>query len=149
MSAQSENVLSVQSRNVLLTGSVWRGGFRNTPHDATGPRPAGRTQESQEGTDHATSGCCRDWPERAECSTAAGEVETGRRSRCHAPTAKPAVEPPSGTGDQTSGSGNSQPGSLQRFWADPGERISPPRTRHRCEPRNGESLDDRGQAMAR
>jgi hypothetical protein len=49
VSAPNDNVLIVPSRNVLLTSSGWRGGFRNTSHDATGPRPAGRIKESQEG----------------------------------------------------------------------------------------------------
>ena len=35
MSAPNDNVLIVPSRNVLLTGSVLRGGFRNISHDAT------------------------------------------------------------------------------------------------------------------
>jgi len=43
----NDNVLIAPSRNVLLTSSGWRGGFRNTSHDATGPRPSGRIGQSE------------------------------------------------------------------------------------------------------
>src|ERR1035438_10295725 len=65
MSAQNDNVLIAQSRNVLLTGSGWGGGTRYTSHDPTGPRSADRSEESQEGADHPASSCRRDWTNRA------------------------------------------------------------------------------------
>ena len=80
MSAPNENVLVVPSRNVLLTAAGLRGGFRNTSHDATRPRPSGRIEESQEGPDHATAGRRRDRPKRAPCSPAA-EATQGQRRR--------------------------------------------------------------------
>src|ERR1700690_676350 len=85
VSAQSDNVLIVPSRNVLLTGSGWRGGFRNTSHDATGPRPVGRTQESPEGADHPAASSRRNRPERAAHSKTIGEAENRRRPGGGAP----------------------------------------------------------------
>ena len=70
VSAPNDNVLIVPSRNVLLTGSVLRGGFRNISHDAARPRPAGRIEESKEGADHATPSRRGNRTKRAACSPA-------------------------------------------------------------------------------
>jgi len=83
----------VQSRNVLLTRSVWRGGNRNTSHDAAGPRPAGRTEESQERPDHAAAGGRGDRAERTACSEAIAEAEDRRRPGSAAPAAGKIFEP--------------------------------------------------------
>src|SRR2546425_10865285 len=79
MSPPNENVLIVPSRNVLLTGSVLRGGFRNISHDATRPRPAGRIEEGQEGADHAAGGLRGDRPKRAACAPIAEAPQRQRR----------------------------------------------------------------------
>jgi hypothetical protein len=76
--------LIVPSRNVLLTSSGWRGGFRNTSHDVTGPRPAGRIEEGQEGADRPTASGRGDWPKRTACAPLAEETE--RQGRRSAPT---------------------------------------------------------------
>ena len=52
LSAQNDNVLIAQSRNVLLTRSGWGGGIRNTSHDPTDRDRLMRSEESQEGADH-------------------------------------------------------------------------------------------------
>src|SRR5260370_11520962 len=64
-----------QSRNVLLTGSAWKAGFRNAAHDAAGPRPAGRIEKGQERAHHSARGCGGDRPDRAACSPALEALE--------------------------------------------------------------------------
>src|ERR1017187_9554210 len=75
LSAQNDNVLIAQSRNVLLTGSGWGGGIRNTSHDPTGPRSADRSEKSQEGGDHPASSRRRNRANRAAYPAAARRVE--------------------------------------------------------------------------
>lgn len=108
MSAQNDNVLIVQSGNVLLTGAAWRGGSRNTSHDATGSRPSGGAQESKEGTDHATGSGCGDRSERTACAKAAGKAQEGRRSGGGASIARPVVQPANGIEGKTKGAGGSE-----------------------------------------
>src|SRR5450755_2217171 len=79
IAGEPDNVLIVPSRNVLLTGSTWRGGFRNISHDATRPRPAGRIEKGKEGTDHPAASRGGDRPDRAACSSAAEADERQRR----------------------------------------------------------------------
>jgi hypothetical protein len=79
MSAQSDNVLFVQSGNVLLTRSGWRGGIRNASHDPTGPRSVDRIEKSHDGADHAAAGRRGDWANRT-AYPAAGKAKKGGRS---------------------------------------------------------------------
>src|SRR2546429_7368862 len=107
MSPPNENVLIVPSRNVLLTGSVWRGGFRNISHDAARPRPAGRIEESKEGPDHATASRRGDWAKRAACSPAVGSPQGQRRLCVGSRSAKAAVQPQTGRENQRESLGES------------------------------------------
>ena len=146
--AQNENVLNVPSRNVLLTGSVWRGGFRNTSHDAAGPRPAGRIEESQERRDHTGASGPGDWPERAARSATAEEA--GRRGRWgdRAWVAGEAIQPQTGREGQAGRDGDIEGRDLFRLWPDTGGGISGQQARHSRGTRNRAELDDRRQALA-
>src|ERR1022692_626234 len=148
MSPPNDNVLFVPSRNVLLTGAGLRGGFRNTSHDATGPRPAGRIEESQEGTDHPTAGGRGDRPERAACSPAAEAAEGPRRRNVGARFAGPTIQPPAGRENEGEGAGDLAPRRLSRIWPNVGSGISGPEARYPCRARNGAGVDDRRQIMA-
>src|ERR1017187_1194996 len=81
--AQNDNVLIAQSRNVLLTGSGWGGGIRNTAHDPTGPRSADRSEKSQEGGDHPASSRRRNRANRAAYPAAARRAEARGRPGGH------------------------------------------------------------------
>src|SRR4051794_18602871 len=103
MSVPNENVLIVPSRNVLLTRSGWRGGFRNTSHDATRPRPAGRFEESKEGPDYAAASRRGDRPERAACEAAAEATQRQGRWGNGPCTARATVQPQVGRKDEAEG----------------------------------------------
>src|SRR5450432_791920 len=131
MSAPNDNVLIVPSRNVLLTGSAWRGGFRNISHDATGPRPAGRIEKGKEGTDHAAAGRGGDRPKRAACSPAVKAPERqGRRRSAGACSARTAVQPQVGREDEAEGAGDTGPRCLSELRSYAGGGIPGQQTRH-------------------
>jgi hypothetical protein len=148
VSAPNDNVLIVPSRNVLLTGSGLRGGFRNTSHDATGPRPAGRIEKSKEGPDHATAGRRGARPERAAHSSIAEAIEGQRRQGRRACSARTAVQPQAGREDQAEGAGDTGPRCLSRLRPDTGSGIPGKQTRHSRRTRDSADLDDRRQAVA-
>src|SRR5579862_2379302 len=149
LSAPNDNVLIVPSRNVLLTGPGWRGGFRNISHDATGPRPAGRIEKSKEGPDHATTGRRGDRPERAACApTVEAAKGQGRQGVSTCPT-RAAVQPQAGREDQTKSAGDTGARSLSGLRPHIGGRVPSPQPRHPCRSRDGAELDDRRQAVAR
>src|ERR1700678_1125977 len=147
LSPPNDNVLIVPSRNVLLTGSAWRGGFRNISHDATGPRPVGRIEEGKEGRDHATSGGRGDRPDGAACSPAVEAVESQRRQGHRACAARPAIESQGGGKGPANGAGDPGPEGLCGLRADSGGGISGQEERHSCGARDRADLDDRRQAM--
>src|SRR5438046_2809604 len=124
MSPPNENVLIVPSRNVLLTGSVWRGGSRNISHDATRPRPAGRIEESQEGPDHATAGRRGDRAKRAACAPAVKSTQGQRRRGAAARAPRAAVQPQTGRENQAKGAGDTMSRCLSRLRPDSGRGIS-------------------------
>jgi len=148
MSAPNENVLIVPSRNVLLTGSGWRGGFRNTSHDATRPRPAGRIEESKEGSDHATASCRGTRPERTACSPAVEAFEGQRRWSLGACSTRTGVQPQVGGEDEAEGAGDTGPRSLSGLRTHAGGGISGQQARHSCRTRDGAGLDARRQTVA-
>ena len=78
MSAQSDNVLFVPDRNVLLTEARWGVGNGPTPDDTEGARPAGRAEESQEEDHHAAGSRRRDRSQRTASAAHAAEAETAR-----------------------------------------------------------------------
>src|ERR1700733_701799 len=89
--ASLDSAMSPPNDNVLLTGSAWRGGFRNISHDATGPRPAGRIEEGKEGSSHTAASSGRDRPDRAACSPAVEAVESQRRQGRRPCATRPAI----------------------------------------------------------
>ena len=131
-----------------MTGGRWGGGFRNTSPDAAGPRPVGRTEESKERIDHTAGSSRRAWSERTACAKTAGEAQEGRRPCRRAQVARAVIRPPNGSKGQRSSAGDSEAGLVSRVRTDIGQRVSRPETRHRCQPRNGAQLDDRGEALA-
>src|SRR5437899_3702155 len=148
MWAPNDNVLIVPSRNVLLTGSVLRGGFRNISHDATRPRPAGRIEESKEGPDYATASGRGAGPKRAACSPSVkAPAKQGRRSvgTCSARTA---VQPQVGRQDEAEGIGDSGPRCLSGFRSHAGGGIPGQQARHSRGTGDGAGMDDRRQAVA-
>src|ERR1035438_8310978 len=130
VSAPSDNVLIVPSRNVLLTGSAWRGGFRNISHDATGPRPTGRIEEGKEGSHYAAASRRRTRPERAACPPAAEAPERQGRRRVGACSARTTVQPEVGREDEAEGTGDSGPRCLSGLWSHVGSGIPGQQTRH-------------------
>src|ERR1022692_4226229 len=93
VSPPNDNVLIVPSRNVLLTGPAWRGGYRDISHDTTGPRPVGRIEEGKEGGDHATASGQGDRPERAACSPAVEGAKNQRRQSHRASESQDNLDP--------------------------------------------------------
>src|ERR1017187_6554764 len=146
LSAPNDNVLFVPSRNVLLTASGWRGGFRNTSHDAARPRPSGRLEESQERTDYAKTSRRGDRAEREACSAAAEALE-GQRRRCITCPARLSIEPQAGRGYQAEGVGDTQPRCLSGLWADAGSGVPGRQTRHSRRAGDGANVDDRREAV--
>src|SRR5271163_4571228 len=96
LSPPNDNVLIVPSRNVLLTGSAWRGGFRNISHDGTGPRPAGRIEEGKERSDHTAASSGGDGPDRAACSPAVKALASQGRHGHRACVARSAIQSQAG-----------------------------------------------------
>src|ERR1700722_17859844 len=148
VSAPNDNVLIVPSRNVLLTGSGLRGGFRNTSHDATGSRPVGRIEKSKEGTDHATASRRGTRPERAAHSSTVEAIGCPGRRGPRAFSARTAVQPQAGRQDPAEGAGDTGPRCLSRLRPDAGGGIPGQQTRHSCRTRDSAYLDDRRQAVA-
>src|ERR1019366_414684 len=148
LSAPNDNVLIVPSRNVLLTGSGWRGEFRNTSHDATGPRPAGRIEESTEGSDHTAASRGGTRPERATCSPTAEAVERPRRQGHCACAPRTAVESQAGRRDPANCGGDIEPRSLCGFRPNSGSGIFDREPRHSCRARDRAEVDDRRQTVA-
>src|SRR5580700_10545530 len=149
VSPPNDNVLIVPSRNVLLTGSAWRGGFRNISHDATGPRPAGRIEEGKEGSNHTAASSGRDRPDRAACSPAVEAVESQRRQGRRPCATRPAIQSQAGRKGRANCAGDIEPRGLCGLRPDTGGRISGRKTRHSCGARNRTAVDDRRQTVAR
>jgi hypothetical protein len=148
MSPPNDNVLIVPSRNVLLTGPAWGGGYRNISHDATGPRPVGRVEEGKEGRDHAAAGGRGDRPDRAACSPAAEADESQGRQSHDACAARPPLESQAGRKGPANGAGDPGPEGVCGLRTNFGSGISGEKTRHCCGARDGADLDDRRPAMA-
>src|SRR5947209_10534097 len=79
LSPQSDNVLFVPNRNVLLTEARWGVGNGPTPDDTEGARPAGRAEESQEEANHPEAGGGGDRRKRAASAAHAAELKGTRR----------------------------------------------------------------------
>src|ERR1039458_3897459 len=107
MLAQNDNVLIAQSRNVLLTGSGWGGGIRNTSHDPAGPRSVDRSEKGQEGANHTASGGRRDRPNRTAYPAAAGKAE--KRGRPGGGPRAPGTSVQPQTGREEPGEGGCDP----------------------------------------
>src|SRR5262252_6079312 len=75
MSPQNDNVLFAQSRNVLLTHSVWGGGRRTTTNDASRTGPPCGPEKGKEETDHPEGGSRRAGNNRATCETTAAKLK--------------------------------------------------------------------------
>src|SRR5450432_172133 len=148
MSAPNDNVLIVPSRNVLLTGSAWRGGFRNISHDATGPRPAGRIEKGKEGSHYAAAGRGGDRPKRAACSPAVKAPERQGRQSVGVCSARTAVQPEVGREDEAEGAGDTEPRGLSELRSHAGGGIPGQPTRHSRRTGDGAELDGRRQAVA-
>src|SRR5580698_9709042 len=148
MSAQNDNVLIAQSRNVLLTGSGWRGGIRNISHDPTGPRPADRSEESQEGADHPASSCRRDRANRTTYPPIAGKAEKGGRPGGGPRAAGKTIQPQAGGEEPGPGDGDPGAGKVSRVRSHAGQRVSEQASPDHGQPRNGKGVDDRSAAVA-
>src|SRR5271165_2125817 len=97
MSLPRENVVSVPSRNVVLTGSGWRGArTRSSHHDPARPRSAGGIEESGE-TAHHTAASGRGTPaDRAAGATVSGRF-TSQGGPCgNARSTRADIEPEAG-----------------------------------------------------
>src|SRR5579863_8814790 len=148
MSAQSENVLIVQSRNVLLTGAGWGVGNGPTPDDAERARPAGGAKESQEETDHAKAGGCRDRRKRAASTAYAGEPERPRGQGGRSCGPRPAIQSTNRRVQTEQGHQDPEPGCLSRIRTNVGGRVSGTEAPSTGEPGNAARMDDRGPALA-
>src|SRR5947209_13295503 len=80
LSLQSDNVLFVPSRKVLLTEARWGVGNGPTPDDTERARPAGGAKENQEEADHPEAGSRRDRCQRAAGAASTAQSERARRS---------------------------------------------------------------------
>src|SRR3954447_26667606 len=148
MSPQSDNVLFVPNRNVLLTEARWGVGNGPTPDDTEGARPAGRAEESPKEADHATGSGSRDGSQRAASTSHAEEPETAwRQSGCACRT-RASLEPQNRGRSAVQSDRNPQPGGVSRIWTDFGGRVLGQATRCACKSRNRAGLDDVGQAVA-
>src|ERR1700693_5229398 len=130
LSAPNENVLSVPSRNVLLTRSVWGGGFRDTSHDAKGPGQTGGIPEGEEGADHAEGGGGRDWAKRTSCTSTAEETKRQRRCGHRAWIEGRAIQPEDRGEGEASRHRDSERESLCRVRTDAGDRVPGRQTQH-------------------
>src|ERR1035438_5180092 len=148
MSAQNDNVLIAQSRNVLLTGSGWGGGIRNTSHDPTGPRSADRSEKSQEGGDHPASSRRRNRANRAAYPAAARRVEARGRPGGHPRAAGKTIQPQTGREEPGESGCDSRAREVSRVRANAGQRVPWQASSDHSQSRNGEGMDDRSPAMA-
>src|ERR1035438_10054679 len=78
VSQQNDNVLTEQSRNVLLTEPSLEGGQRTTTDDPSRTRPAGGPEKGQEEIDHAEASSRRDRRHRAAGAAFAAQVARER-----------------------------------------------------------------------
>src|ERR1017187_9301856 len=148
LSAQNDNVLIAQSRNVLLTGSGWGGGIRNTSHDPTGPRSADRSEESQEGADHAASSRPGDRTNRTTYPPIAGKAEKGGRPGGRPRSQGKTIQPQAGGEEPGQGGGDSGTRKVSRVRSHAGQRVSEQASPDHGQPRNGKGVDDRRAALA-
>ena len=123
VSAPRENVLIVPGRNILLTGSGWRGGGNRSPHhDPAGPTPAGGAEKGKENliTQRRAAGGM----DVSERQVRLGDpVEGGRRPGSSAQSARAAIEPATEREDAGKGSANPVARRVPRVLADAGERV--------------------------
>src|SRR5262245_19988907 len=124
MSAAHENVLSVPSRNVLLTRSGWEGGrTRSSHHESAGTRPSGSAEKSTEEANHTTASSRRVTAERMP-----GEAVVGQAARCGRPcgcawAAPAAVEPAAEGGHVGERRADFVAGDVSRVRTDASQRI--------------------------
>src|SRR3954468_808051 len=76
LSPQSDNVLFVPNRNVLLTEARWGVGNGPTPDDTEGARPAGRAEESPKEAEHPMGSGSRDGSQQTASTSHAEEPQT-------------------------------------------------------------------------
>src|SRR5947209_2605233 len=124
LSAQSDNVLFAQGRNVLLTRAGWGVGNGPTPDDAEGARPAGCAEESQEKADYPKARSSRDGSQRTAGAAPIAEPKRARRPSRDARCARTTIEPENHRRETQESDRDSEPGSVSRFRTDAGSRVS-------------------------
>ena len=125
-----------------MTRSGWGGGNRTPADDATRPRPAGRTEESQEEADHAAPGRRGDGANRAPRPAASGEVTEEGRFGSGARATPTGFQPQAGRKAQDQGDGDAETRYLSRLWPHVGQRVLGPATPDQGEPRDRTGMDD-------
>src|ERR1700693_1201793 len=148
LSQQNDNVLTEQSRNVLLTESSLEGGQRTTTDDPSRTRPAGGPEKGQEEIDHAEASSRRDRRHRAAGAAFAAQVATERGPGGNPRTAWASVPSETAGCDGTASDDGAFRPPVPGIWPDAGGGVLAQATPDNGEQGDRAAMDDEGGAVA-